>query len=353
MSMHYFGSVPMGDVYEVTITNGRGMEAKILSLGAALRSLILTDENGEKRDVVLGYDLAEAYLYSSTYFGATVGRFCNRIGGAAFDLDGRRCELPANEGKNQLHGGPAGFSRQLWTPLPVSESEAIFRLFSPDGDMGFPGNVNVQVTYRLTGDSLELEYQADTDAPTVLNLTNHSYFNLSGHASGSIGKHRLQLAAEAYTPTDAGLIPTGEIRPVAGSILDLKEGKELENLLSAPELSATGGLDHNFVLSGNPDSPAAQLSAADSPLRLTLYTDQPGVQVYTAGGLGMEPGKDGAVYQAHQGICLETQGFPDAMHHENFPSVVLRPGGGWKSRTVYSFQGVSQIRRRKAKLLWV
>ena len=353
MNMRYFGNCPAGEVHEITLTNSRGMEAKVLSLGAALRSLVLSDESGRKRDVVLGFDSAEEYFFSGTYFGATVGRFCNRIAGAAFDLDGKHYTLPANDGPNQLHGGPIGFSRQVWLALPVSENEARFRLFSPDGDMGFPGNVSAQVTYRLTEDSLVIEYEAETDAPTLLNLTNHSYFNLEGHASGLVGAHRLQLFAESYTPADAALIPTGEIRPVEGSILDLRTEKAVSELITAPELSATGGLDHNFVLSGSADLPAARLTSPDGVLSMEVFTDCPGVQVYTAAGLGPVSGKDGVIYEDHQGICLETQGFPDAVHHANFPSTVLRPGEVWHSRTEYRFHGVSKIRRRRAAMLWV
>jgi aldose 1-epimerase len=353
MSMRYFGNCPAGEVHELTLSNGRGLEAKLLTLGAVIRSLNVWDEAGRKRDVVLGYDTAEEYFSGDSYFGAAVGRFCNRIAGAAFDLDGKHYELPANEGKNQLHGGPGGFSYQIWTPLPVSESEARLRLYSPDGDMGFPGNLSAEVTYRLTEDSLVIEYKAETDAPTVLNLTNHSYFNLAGHASGSIGQHRLWLNADRYTPADEALIPTGEIRPVTGSLLDYTREKPLEEALAAAEFGRTHGLDHNFVLSGDVDVPAARLTEPDGRLSMEVFTDRPAVQVYTAGGLGPVPGKEGAVYEEHQGICLETQDFPDAVHHENFPSAVLRPGEAWHSRTVYRFQGISQIRRRRAKLLWV
>ncbi|MBO4873218.1 MAG: galactose mutarotase [Lachnospiraceae bacterium] len=351
MSMQYFGSCPAGEVHELTISNGRGLEAKVLSLGATLRSLLVTDESGRRRDVVLGYDSAEEYFFGEAYFGATVGRFCNRIAAPGFELDGKCFVLPPNEGKNQLHGGPFGFSRQIWTPLPAGEDRAVFRLISPDGDMGFPGNLMVQVTYRLTEESLVIEYEAETDAPTVLNLTNHSYFNLSGHESGSVGGHRLKLTADFFTPTDEQMIPTGEIRPVSGSVLDLRTEKTVGELISAPELKTTQGLDHNFVLSGSDAVPAAWLKAPDGTLSAEVYTDRPAIQVYTAGFLGNVPGKNGAVYADHQGICLETQGFPDAVHHPNFPSPVLRAGEVWRSRTEYRFRGASRVRRRKAVMI--
>ena len=351
MNMRLFGSLDCGDVYELTLTNGRGMEAKILSLGAALRSLTVTDEAGRKRDVVLGYDTAEEYFFGDSYFGATVGRFANRIAGARFTLDGKEYRLPANEGANQLHGGPFGFTRQLWTAVPLNDSEAVFRLVSPDGDMGFPGTLSLEVGYQLTEDSLVIRDQAETDAPTVLNLTNHSYFNLNGHDSGSTAEHVLWLNAGAYTPTDEQLIPTGEIRSVSGTALDLREEKRLGELLSDPVFQRTNGPDHNYVL--DPGPVQARLKEPDGTLTLEVITDQPGLQLYAAGGLSGEAGKDGAVYEAHQGICLETQGFPDAVHHGNFPSPVLRPGEIFRSQTVYRFSGISRRRRRKAALLWV
>ena len=351
MSMRYFDSIESGDVYEITLSSGRGMEAKILSLGAALRSLSLPDMSGRIRDIVLGFDKAEEYLMSPAYFGATVGRFCGRIAGSCFELNGKTCELVPNEGNNQLHGGPFGFSRQLWTPLPVSESEVRFRLISPDGDMGYPGTVNAEVCYRLSDDSLIIDYTAETDAATVISLTNHSYFNLRGHDSGSVGSLTLRLAADRYTPTDASLIPTGEICPVEGTALDLRQETALDEILKHPQLQRTNGLDHNFVL--GKESVKARLADPESGLAMSVYTDRPAVQIYTAGALGLVTGKGGVVYKNHQGICLETQGFPDAMHHEAFPSPVLRPGERWQSRTVYRFTGLGRIRRRRAAMIWM
>ena len=351
MSMRYFDTIEAGDVYEVTISNGRGMEAKILSLGASLRSLTLPDMSGRIRDVVLGYDRAEDYLLSRAYFGATVGRFCNRIAGASFELDGKTVTLEPNQGKHQLHGGPFGFSRQLWTPLPVSESEVRFRLISPDGDMGFPGTLNVEVSYRLSSDALIIDYTAETDAPTVVSLTNHSYFNLRGHESGAVDAMTLRVPSEYYTPTDDALIPTGEICPVAGTSLDLREEATLGEILRRPGLEKTNGLDHNFVLGSG--SAKACLRDPDSGLAMQVHTDRPAMQIYTAGGLGLVTGKEGVIYKNHQGICLETQGFPDAMHHDTFPSPVLRPDERWQSRTVYRFTGLGRIRRRHAAMIWM
>ena len=353
MNMRSFGTTTAGEVHELTIRNAYGMEARILTLGAALRSLTVFDEEGQKRDIVLGYDTAEAYSVGSEYFGATVGRCCNRIAGPDFELDGKNYPLVLNEGGNQLHGGPFGFSRQIWMALPLGESEAAFRLYSSDGDMGFPGNVSVQVTYRLTEDSLIIEYEAESDAPTLMNLTNHSYFNLSGHDSGSVASHRLRLNADLYTPTGPDLIPSGEIRSVKGSCLDLREGRLLGEILEDAFLSATQGLDHNFVLTGDKDLPFAVLSDPEEKIVMEAFTDRPAVQIYTAGGLRDVRGKDGALYQSHQGICLETQGFPDAVHHKDFPSVVLPAGEKWHSKTQYRFKGFSRIRRKKPVMIWV
>ncbi|MBP3729138.1 MAG: galactose mutarotase [Lachnospiraceae bacterium] len=352
MSMTLFGQVPEGDVYQVCLRNRRGFEAKIISLGASLRSLKVPDAKGRLRDVVLGYDEAAAYEKNPYYFGATIGRYAGRIAGAAFEWEGRQYRLEANEGKNQLHGGPYGFSSRLWMPIVISEQEVLFRLVSPAGEMGFPGRVDVELRYRLAGNALHMEYQAFCDETTPLSLTHHSYFNLGGHDSPSVGQHRLQIFADRYTPTGADMIPTGEIRPVEGSCLDLRQPVKLQELLEAEELSKTRGLDHNFVL--NPSSgPKAILFAPEDELSMEVYTDRPGLQVYTAGFLGEEYGKEGAFYRPGQGICLETQGFPDAMHHENFPSCLLRPGELWHSETIYRFEGSGISDSRKAQMIYL
>lgn len=352
MNMRLFGQVPEGDVYEVTLENRRGLKARILSLGATLRSLEVPDAEGNLRDVILGYDTAEEYWNGQSYLGAAVGRFANRIGGACFFLNGRKYRLDANEGRNQLHGGTYGFSRRLWMPIVKSGQEAVFRLTSPDGDMGFPGQLDAEVCYRLEGNALRISYRASASAATPLSMTNHSYFNLAGHGSGTVGTHKLTVRADCYTPTDTEMIPTGEIRPVAGTSLDLRDPVEAETLWNAPELSRTRGLDHNFVLSGG-EGPAAVLTAPDGSLSLEVSTDCPAVQVYTAGFLEEQRGKDGAVYGPHHAVCLETQAFPDAVNHPEFPSAILEPGRLWESETVYRFEGAGLAKGRRAQMIYL
>ncbi len=348
--MRFFGSLPEGDAAEITLSGPGGMEARILSLGAALRSLKVPCADGLMRDIVLGYDTAEEYRNGRAYFGATVGRVCNRIGGASFELDGRTWRLDANEGPNQLHGGTAGFSHRIWTPIVLGEAEALFRLESPDGEMGFPGNVSAEVRYRLTEDALSIRYRAQSDRNTLLSLTNHTYFNLAGHDAGPVTEHFLQAAADFYTPTGPGLIPTGEILPVEGSWLDLREPRRIGDLLESPEGQASGGLDHNFVLRAGREIRAV-LAAPDRSLSLEVLTDRPGMQIYTAGGLSNEKGKNGAVYGKYQAVCLETQDFPDAVHHPGFPSVVLKAGRLWESETVYRIRGIGKKPRSRKGII--
>lgn len=351
MNMRYAGQVPEGEVYEIILKNRRGFECRVLSLGASLKSLLVPDKTGALRDVALGFDTPEEYLVSPAYLGATVGRFANRIAGAAFEWQGKRYRLEANEGKNQLHGGPAGFSRRLWTPVVLSDQEALFRLMSPDGDMGFPGEVEVEVFYHLEGSALRISYRARTNQATPLSLTNHTYFNLAGHKSGSVGGHSLQLSASRYTPADKELIPDGSIQSTKGTILDFSRPVLLEGILQSEELAATGGLDHNFVLDGG-EGPAAVLTEPESGLELEVYTDRPALQVYTAGALGSITGKEGAVYYPHQGICLETQAFPDAVHHPDFPGCILEAGELWESETLFRFNGSGIAGQRRAQMIY-
>lgn len=352
MNMRLFGQVPEGDVYEVTLENRRGLKASVLTLGATLRSLQVPDADGELRDVVLGYDTAGEYWQGDCFLGATVGRFANRIGGAAFALDGKEYRLVPNEGKNQLHGGPEGFHRRLWTPIVKSGTEALFRLTSPDGDMGFPGQAEAEVCYQLEGNALRISYRVSCTEATPVSLTNHSYFNLAGHAAGPVDDHRLMLRADAYTPSDEEMIPTGEIRPAEGTPLDLREPVRLGSLWDLPELARTRGLDHNFVLHGG-EGPAAVLTDPEGRLSLEVYTDRPAIQVYTAGFLKEGPGKDGAHYGPHHAVCLETQAFPDAVNRPEFPSCILRPGGTWESETVYRFEGAGIAKGRRAQMIYL
>ena len=330
-----FGSCAAGDITAVTITDGKGISAEILSLGATLRSLFVPGRDGKATDVVLGYETAEDYM-KGDYFGATVGRYANRITGASFSLNGTEYKLPANEGRHQLHGGPGGFSFRNWTVIPY-ENKAVFRLVSPHMDQGFPGEMQAEVVYSLeTPGELAISYEAVCDRDTVVNLTNHAYFNLAGHDSGRVDGHLLTVLADRYTPVDDDLIPSGEILPVNGSDFDLRRPVRLEEIFRRPALQATAGLDHNFVLNGET---AAVLFSPETGISLEILTDQPGLQVYTSGALKECRGKNGAVYGQNHAVCLETQHFPDSVHQPAFPSVVLKAGEIFRSRTVCRFAG--------------
>ena len=338
-----FGTLPDGrEVYRVFLRCGE-MCCELLTYGAALRTLTVPDREGKHIDVVLGYDRAEDYASrDNPYFGAVVGRFANRIGGSAFDLGGVHYALPANEGENHLHGGPDGFGWRLWTVESESENAARLSLTSPDGDAGYPGTLKAEVTYTLTSDALRLDYQAVSDKDTLCNLTNHAYFNLAGHDSGGIEKQTIRLFADAYTPTDAGSIPTGKIADVAGTPMDLREAVPIGAHIDEDfeQLRFAGGYDHNFVLRGEAGTlrPAAEAYCAESGVCLTVETTLPGIQFYAGNYLGKSPaGKGGARYARRQGFCLETQVFPDAPHHDNFPTAVLRAGDTYRSTTVFRF----------------
>lgn len=333
-----FGTLPGGSPVQLyTLTNAHGLVAKLTDWGATLTALQVPDRAGRPADVVLGFDRLEPYLEGHPYFGSTVGRVANRIAHARFSLDGRGVQLARNDGEHHLHGGPVGFDRVLW------QSEALdgavrFSHVSPDGDQGYPGRLAVSVTVRLTDDdALVFEYQATTDRPTPVSLTNHAWFNLAGR--GDILGHILWLAADAYTPTGADLIPTGELRSVTGTPLDFTRpaaiGARLAELGGEP-----AGYDHNFVVRGGGKGLvlAARVQDPASGLVLEVSTTEPGLQLYTGNHLdGTMTGKGGVVYQRHAGLCLEAQGFPDAVNHPGFPSVVLRPGQTSRQTTVFRF----------------
>ncbi len=323
----------------VTLSDGSGMSACILPCGAALQRLNVPDAFGDVRDVVLGYDSAEAYDLQSDYLGAVIGRVANRIKDACYFMNGRRYDLFPNENNNMLHGGPLGFSRKTWEVVRHDSRHVLLRLFSPDGDQGFPGDLTVMVLYEMEKcGELTIRYHAETDFDTPVNLTNHSCFNLDGQ--GSVDGHRLMLASRRYTPTDEERIPTGAAEPVNGTPLDFGSQKRLGDVIHLPELEGTKGLDHNFVLSpaceGGAEA-AAWLKGAQSGICMEVFTDRPAIQVYSAGALSAVAGKDGAVYAPFSGICLETQGYPDALHHMNFPSIMLRAGESFDSFTTFRF----------------
>jgi len=335
------GGTPV-DFY--TLTNANGLIAKITNYGCIVTELHVPDRNGKLADVELGFDNLESYLKGHPFFGALAGRYANRIGKARFTLDGREYTLAANNGPNSLHGGKVGFDKAVWKAEEVSFSDGPAVRFthrSPDGDEGYPGHLDVTITYTLTNQNeLRIDYYATTDKPTHVNLTNHSYWNLAGHDSGDIRGHELTLNADRYTPTDTTLIPTGELRSVKGTGLDFTQphliGERIENF--PPETGV--GYDHNFVINGGGKSLALAATAYErkSGRVMEVLTTEPGVQLYTANHMnGSTKGKGGAPYRKYQGFALETQHFPDSPNKPDFPSTVLRPGGIYRTTTIYRF----------------
>ena len=337
MEQFSFGTLSDGrQVTAYELRNGTGARAVILDYGATVQSLTVPNRSGGTTDVVLGYDTAAEYETNDGFFGASIGRVGNRIGGSAFTLDGVEYRLKANEGPNHLHGGPGGFDRRLWKAEPQGDARLVFTRTSPDGEEGYPGTLTVQVTYELLeGNTLQITYDADTDKATPVSLTNHSYFNLNG--GGDILGHVLQLNAHAYEEVDAALIPTGRLPEVSGTPMDFTVPKTVGRDLEADfeQLRLGGGYDHNFVL--NSDGPAARLMGLESGIVLTVETTEPGVQFYSGNGITPRKGKDGMPLGKHSALCLETQNFPDAVHHVDFPSTFLQPGQHYHSVTAYRF----------------
>jgi aldose 1-epimerase len=336
-----FGQMPDGTTIEsYTIFNTQGASAKVITYGATLTELHVPDRNGKMGDVVLGFDNLAGYLGNHPHFGGTIGRYGNRIAKGKFTLDGKEYQLAINNAPNSLHGGPTGFDRRVWKAEPVSTtigSGVRFTYLSKDGEENFPGNLTVDVTYILTNSNqLNLIYGAETDKDTVVNLTNHTYFNLAG--SGDILKYTLYLNADKYTPVDSTLIPTGEIASVENTPLDFR--KPIEIGAHIAEIKGIGGYDHNFVVNEKAGKSriAAEVSDPASGRHMTVWTTEPGVQFYSAIGLnGSIIGKYGIAYPKYGAICLETQHYPDSPNHPNFPSTVLKPGMHFQSQTSYQF----------------
>ena len=337
-----FGTMPDGEeVLCYTITNQSGARASFLTYGAAWQSMLVPDLGGKLRDVVLGYDTLEEYRTHKNYFGAIVGRVANRISNARFTLNGKEYLLFANNNKACLHGGKEGFDKKNWRAVADGDS-IVFSLLSPDGDQNFPGSLSVMVTYTLSEDNaLSIRYLASTDADTIVSLTNHAYFNLAGQGEGTVLGQTLMIDADRFTCIDREIVPTGVIEPVEGSPLDFTTakpiGRDIESRLE--NMDAARGYDHNFVL--NHKNGGLELACrAEDPqggVVMETYTDQPGVQLFTAYDFEGRPGKNGKTYGFRPSFCLETQRFADAMAHPDFPSIVLHAGEIFASETVYRF----------------
>ncbi|HCL77683.1 aldose epimerase family protein [Stutzerimonas nitrititolerans] len=347
-----FGKLPDGTPIEkYTLQNSNGVQATIITYGGILQALVVPDKNGKGDDIVLGFDDVDGYLKNgNVYFGATIGRFGNRIADGRFELDGNTYQIPQNDGSNALHGGPKGFDTKVWKAKPSNNDDSVgveLSYVSPDGEMGFPGTLTTHVTYSLNEDNeLRIEYRATTDKPTVLNLTNHAYFNLAGAGNGSILDQVATLHASHYTPVTQKLIPTGELAPVAGTPMDFLKPtpfgqhiKDDHQQLKYAE-PKQGGFDFNWVLDTDADvgKLAAEVSDPQSGRVLQLYTSEPGVQLYTSNFLdGSIKGKGGKTYPHWSGFTLETQHFPDAPNQPNFASTRLDPGQTYTQTTVYKF----------------
>ncbi|WP_296248832.1 aldose epimerase family protein [Pseudomonas sp. UBA4194] len=347
-----FGTLPDGTALEkITLSNSHGMRASIITYGATLQALEVPDKHGKVADVVLGFDDIQGYQANPTvYFGATIGRFGNRLADGKFSLDGKQYSVPQNDKSNALHGGSQGFDKHVWTLESNQTADAVSATFSytsADGEMGFPGNLKTEVTYSLNErNELRIEYKATTDKPTVLNLTNHSYFNLAGAGHGDILKQVATLHASHYTPVTAKLIPTGELAPVKGTPMDFLQPTPIGQHIADkhPQLAFAepkqGGFDFNWALDGKGDvkKPAAVVTDPASGRALTLYTTEPGVQFYTSNFLdGSIKGKGGKVYPHWGGFTLETQHFPDAPNQRGFASTRLDPGQTYRQTTILKF----------------
>lgn len=340
------GSLADGTKVEsITLRDGSGVQARVLTLGAALHSLEVPDREGRNADVVLADATLDATLAKPQYFGTVVGRFANRIAKGRFTLDGRDYTVPTNDGPNSLHGGTRGFDKVVWEVVDAKPDRATLRYVSPAGDQGYPGKLTVTATYALEGNGqLAIEYRATTDAPTIVNLSNHAYWNLSGEGAGTAMDHELTIHADAYTPVDATLIPTGQITPVAGTVFDFRTAKPIGRDLrtgSETQLLRGRGYDHNWVISRTPSKQMREVARVHDPRSgrvMTLSSAQPGLQFYSGNFLdGTTVGKSGRVYRQGDAFVLEPQLFPDTPNQPAFGSARLTPGQQYVNRMVYRF----------------
>lgn len=340
----FYGNTPdQKEISSYTITNKSGMKAVLLDIGAVIESLVVPDQNGNPVDVVLGFGDQSLYIENDGSLGAVVGRHANRIANATYTLNGKTYQLAVNNGPNNLHSNPNSYYKRLWA-AKTGENWVSFSLESPDGDQGYPGNFTITVTYTLSDENgLSIKYEMESDQDTLANLTNHSYFNLDGHDSGDVLSQKVWIDADAYTPSDATLIPTGEYRDVTGTPFDFRTEKTIGQDIHADDeqLKNGGGYDHNFVLKTESEfKKVASMAAAKTGIVMDVYTDMPGMQLYTANGTTIACGKNGSSYKPFCGACFETQFFPDSIHHENFKSCVLKANTKFTTVTEYRFHTV-------------
>ncbi len=340
-----FGKLPDGkEVHQYTLTNSSGSKVVVINYGAIITSIVVPDKNGKFEDVALGYDTLEEYLNDKTFLGTVVGRYGNRIGKGKFQLEGKTYTLAINNGENHLHGGIVGFNKKYWEAEPIDAKEPAVKLtlVSPDGEEGYPGTVTLIVTYTLTDkNELRVDYQGTTDKTTVLNPTQHSYFNLSGILSSSILNHQLSIESDYVTVVDKGQIPTGEIATVVNTPVDFRTMKRIGNNIDDQfeQILIGGGYDNNWVLRNYNKQvrKVAEVYEPNSGRVMVVYSDQPGIQFYSGNSLKEVKGKGGVTYNRRTGFCLEAQGYPDSPNKPEFPSVVLRPGEVYKQTTIYQF----------------
>ncbi len=342
-----FGKMPDGTAVDIyTLKNASGMTAEIMTYGCRIVKLLTPDRTGRMGDVVLGHDTFEEYLQPGDVFSAAVGRYANRIDGARFEINGNTYTLAANDGTNSLHSAPGGFQDRVWRVKRSDNSDdapsITFSYHSPDGECGFPGNVDATVTYTVSTDNaLIIDYTAQTDCETPVNLTNHAFFNISGDVGKDVLSHELQLNADYITAVRDDLIPTGELTPVAGTPYDFNRSKTIGQDIRANDhmLKVCGGYDHNFVLKGSDGmKKAGELYDQASGRQMLIFTDLPGIQLYTGNSFDKDAvDKGGKKYLPHHALCLETQYFPDSVHHPEFPFANLKPGDTYKSTTIYKF----------------
>ncbi len=346
ITQKHFGSLPDGTKVDIfTLKNKNNVSVDITNFGGIIVSINVPDKKGNMVDVTLGHSDFEKYLDNPEFFGALVGRHANRIEDAKFELNGKVYELLKNDGKNHLHGGAIGFHNVVWkaeVKTGDGEEKLVLTHYSPDGEENYPGNIEVKVEYSLTDDNeIVIDYNAVSDKDTVVNLTNHAYFNLAGHASGDVLKHQIYINADSFTPVNSECIPTGEIRSVKGTVMDFTTLREFATSIESSDEQIRNGIgyDHNWVLNtkGNLKEVAAELYHPESGRLMQVFTTKPGVQFYSGNHLANKLGKENAVYSKRTGLCLETQYFPNAMKHKHFPSPILKAGEKYHHITIYKF----------------